>query len=344
MKALIIGLGGVGQRHVRNLRAIVGDGLELIAWRVRRLAHVVTPSLQSDATRDVEAEYGIRAFDSLEGALAARPEVAFICNPTSLHVPAALACVRAGCDVFLEKPVSHNLDCLDELEREVKARERIVMVGYQMRFHPCFRRLREIVREGLVGDLLAVRATVGEYLPGWHPYEDYRTMYASRADLGGGVLVTQIHEFDYLYALFGLPRRVFSVGGKRSTLEIDVEDTASTLMDYDGLPVHLQQDYVQRPPSRSCEIVGTRGKAVMDFPTLSLTRWDDAGAVAERASWEGFDRNQLFMDETRHFLECVSARSKPEVDLADGIASLRMALAARESMRTGEVVEVGARG
>src|SRR5262249_50754203 len=157
----------------------------------------------------------------------------------------------------------------------------------------CFRRLREIVNDRLVGDLIAVRATVGEYLPGWHPYEDYRQMYASRADLGGGVLVTQIHEFDYLYALLGLPRRVFTVGGKRSALEIDVEDTASTLMDYDGLAVHLHQDYVQRPPSRSCEVVGSRGKVVMDLPTLSLTRWDDDGAVVERASWEGFDRNQL---------------------------------------------------
>src|SRR5262249_10242030 len=264
--------------------------------------------------------------------------------PTSLHVPAALACVRAGCDVFLEKPVSHNLDCLDELEREVEARGRVVMVGYQLRFHPCFQRLREIVGDGVLGDLLAARATVGEYLPGWHPCEDYRQMYAARADLGGGVLVTQIHEFDYLYALFGMPRRVFTVGGKRSTLEIDVEDTASTLMDYDGLPVHLHQDYVQRPPSRGCEIVGAYGKVVMDLAALSLTRYGVDGAVAERASWEGFDRNLLFLSETQHFLNCVRSRLKPEVDLGDGIASLRMALAARQSMATGGVVEVAPRG
>jgi predicted dehydrogenase len=322
----------------------LGDDLQLLAWRVRGLTHVVTPALQSDATCNVEEAYGIRTFDSLEVALAARPEAAFICNPTSLHVPAALACVRAGCDLFLEKPVSHNLDCLEELEREVKSRERILMVGYQLRFHPCFRRLREVVSEGLVGDVLAVRATVGEFLPGWHPYEDYRQMYASRADLGGGVLVTQIHEFDYLYALFGMPRRLFTVGGKRSTLEIDVEDTASTLMDYDGLPVHLHQDYVQLPPSRNCEIVGARGRAIMDLPTLSLTRYDADGAIAERASWEGFDRNLLFLSEMQHFLDCVRSRSKPEVDLADGIASLRMALAARQSMATGGVVEVAPRG
>jgi predicted dehydrogenase len=343
MRVLVIGLGGVGQRHVRNLRTVLGDSVELLAWRVRRLAHVVTANLQSDSTRNVEQEYGLRVFDTLEGALAEGPAAAFICNPTSLHMKPAVACVKAGCDLFLEKPVSHSLEGLDQLSREVAQRQRVVMVGYQLRFHPCFQRLREILRDRLVGNPLAVRATVGEFLPAWHPYEDYRQMYASRADLGGGVLVTQIHEFDYLYALFGLPRRVFAVGGKRSELEIDVEDIGSTLMDYDGLPVHLQQDYLQKPPSRNCEVVGSRGKVVMDLPSLSVKRWDGEGKLVEDNTWT-LDRNNLFLDETRHFFECVRTRSKPEIDLCDGIASLQMALAARESMTLGRIVEVASRG
>src|SRR5215831_4847106 len=212
-------------------------------------------------------------------------------------------------------------------------RRRVVMVGYQLRFHPCFLALQRAVRERSLGDLLAVRSHVGEYLPGWQPYEDYRQMYASRADLGGGVLVTQIHEFDYLYALFGVPRRLFALGGHWSHLEIDVEDAASTLMEFQlggrPLPVHLQQDYIQRPPSRGCEIVGDRGKILMDLPSLSVTRYDQEGKVAETARWENFDRNQLFLDELRHFLDCVETRRKPVADLRDGIWGLRMALAAR---------------
>jgi len=218
------------------------------------------------------------------------------------------------------------------------------MVGYQLRFHPCFLALQRAVRERSLGDLLAVRSHVGEYLPGWQPYEDYRQMYASRADLGGGVLVTQIHEFDYLYALFGVPRRLFALGGHWSHLEIDVEDAASTLMEFQlggrPLPVHLQQDYIQRPPSRGCEIVGDRGKILMDLPSLSVTRYDQEGKVAETARWENFDRNQLFLDELRHFLDCVETRRKPVADLRDGIWGLRMALAARESIATGGLVEI----
>jgi predicted dehydrogenase len=340
----MIGLGGVGQRHVRNLRAILGEKAEILAWRVRRLSHVVTPTLQSDERRDVEREYNIRVFDNLEGALAQKPQVAFICNPSSLHVPPALSCLRAGCDLFLEKPISYNLDGLAELKQLAEAGRRVVMVGYQLRFHPCFLALQRIVHEGHLGSLLTVRAAVGEYLPGWHPYEDYRIMYASRADLGGGVIVTQIHEFDYLYALFGVPRRLFSLGGHWSHLEIDVEDTASTLMQFEfagrPLPVHLQQDYLQRPPGRTCEIIGDRGKAIMDLPSLSVTRYAQDGSVADSQQWTGFDRNQLFFGELRHFLDCLETRSKPMVDLDDGIWSLRMALAARESMTSGRVVEL----
>lgn len=285
MKVLFIGLGGIGQRHVRNLRAILGTDVEILAWRVRRLSHVVTPTLQSDESRDVEREYDIRVFDTLQSALAEQPQLAFICNPTSLHVPPALACLHAGCDLFLEKPVSHNLDGLAELTRAAQEGRRVVMVGYQLRFHPCFLSLQRILRSEPLGSLLAVRAAVGEYLPGWHPYEDHRQMYASRADLGGGVIVTQIHEFDYLYALFGVPRRLFSISGHWSHLEIDVEDAASTLMEFQfagrPLPVHLQQDYLQRPPSRSCEVIGDRGKAIMDLSSLSVTRYDQDGKLAE---------------------------------------------------------------
>jgi predicted dehydrogenase len=210
------------------------------------------------------------------------------------------------------------------------------MVGYQLRFHPCILRLTEIVRSGVLGTPLSVRATIGEYLPNWHPYEDYRTTYAARTDLGGGVIVTQIHEFDYLYSLFGLPRRIYALGGHWSDLEIDVEDTASILMEVPlgsrVLPIHLHQDYLQSPPSRQCEIIGDRGRAVMDLPSLTVSLYMLGKPEPEIFRVENFDRNNLFLDQARHFLHCVETRKRPIVDIADGIQSLRMALAVKQSI------------
>jgi predicted dehydrogenase len=344
VKALAIGLGGIGQRHVRNLRTLLGDGIEVLAYRVRGLPDVVTPALELDATRNVESEYCLRVFDNLESALAEKPQIAIICNPSSLHVPAAVACAKAGCDLFLEKPVSNSVEGVRELVDATNMNRLVVMVGYQLRFHPCIQFLQETVHSGILGRVLAVRSVVGEYLPAWHPYEDYRQTYASRSDLGGGVILSQIHEFDYLYSIFGPPRRVFSVGGHLSRLEVDVEDVASTLMEwrFDGrsLPIHVQQDYLQRPPSRSCEVIGDEGRVCIDLARLSVSRYGREGKLADFREWKGFDRNQLFLDEMRHFLQCVENRREPLVGLSDGLWSLRIALAAKESIVRGGVVEL----
>jgi predicted dehydrogenase len=344
MKILMVGLGGIGQRHTRNLRTMLGDTAEIIAYRVRRQTHVVTPTMSADHSRSVEDTYSIKPYSSLREALAQKPDIAFICNPSNQHVPIALDCVRSGCDLFIEKPLSDSLDGTQELIDLAEARDRVVMVGYQLRFHPCLRKLMETVRSGTLGNLLAVRGTVGEYLPNWHPYEDYRQMYAARADLGGGVVLSQIHEFDYLYSMFGLPKVIYALGGKWSDLEIDVEDTASVLMECENngrsLPVHLHQDYLQSPPSRQCEVIGDRGRAVMDLHALNVTVYTRGQARPDVHSFSGFERNQLFLDQTQHFLDCVRTRSRPVVDLKEGLQSLRIALGVKRSLATRQPVEL----
>jgi predicted dehydrogenase len=340
VKILIAGLGGIGQRHARNLRAILGEGVDLLAWRVRGLTRVITPALQADFERNVEDEYNIKAFDTLDRALAEKPDAAFICNPTSLHVATAQECAEHNCHLFIEKPVSHSLSGLHKLLDTIERRQLVAMVGYQLRFHPCLKAMSEILTAQAIGRILTVRAAIGEYLPGWHAYEDYRAMYAASAALGGGVILSQIHEFDYLYSLFGLPRSVYSLGGHWSSLEVDVEDTASTLMDFPvndrSIAAHLQQDYLQRPPCRQCEIIGDQGKVVADFARLHVT------APGVSLDFSGFDRNQLFLDQSQHFLACLEERESPVVDLPAGIESLRMALAAKESIATGQRVALAA--
>ena len=343
MKVLIVGLGGVGQRHARNLRAVLGDRVELFAYRVRGLMHTITPALEADSATNVERELGIDVFADLGAALAHQPDAVFICNPTNLHLPTAMACLEAGCDLFIEKPMSDGLDGVEELLQAVDSTGRIGMVGYQLRFHPGLQSLASVIENGTLGSLLTVRAAVGEYLPGFHPYEDYRHSYASRADLGGGVVLTQIHEFDYLYSLFGPIRSVYSLGGHWSHLDIDVEDVASTLMEGTvenrPLPIHVHQDYLQAPGFRQCEVVGERGRAVLDFRASSLTVLTRDGTPMIN-SFRDFDRNLMFIDEVRHFLDCVATRTQPIVDLREGTQSLRIAMAVKRSIASRAVVEL----
>lgn len=335
MKILVAGLGSIGQRHVRNLRTLLGDDLELTAYRVRRTSPVIGADFSADDGADLESAYGIRAFDDLGAALADAPDAVFVTNPNSLHIPVALAAARAGIALFIEKPVSHDLEGVAELIEEVERRKLPCLVAYQLRFHPGYRLLAQLLDDGWFGNLLGARIEFGEHLPDWHPYEDYREMHVARSDQGGGVLLAQIHDLDLVYALFGMPARVFAVGGKLSTLDVDVEDTASVLLDC-GVPVHVHQDFVQRPPVRTYEVIGEDGKAVWDHYAGTVTLQRAASEPEVRSV--AIDRNELFLDELRHFLACIEGSESPVVDLRAGVDSLRIALAAKRSLETGDVV------
>lgn len=344
MRVLFFGLGGIGQRHLRNLRTVVGDELEVHAYRVRRQRVKLRDNLSVDETGDVEADYGVRVHTDLAAALAVKPDAAFICNPSGLHTEAAIAAAQAGAHLFLEKPVASTLDGLDRLAALIREKQLVCHVGYQFRFHPGFMRLKSLLDSGFFGPILSARAEIGEYLPNWHKYEDYRTMYASRADQGGGVILSQIHEMDLIYWFFGVPDSILCHGGHLSGLDIDVEDVAVSLMQcrHEGkpFPLTLIQDYLQRPPTREFKIVGERGIARMNMVGNRFEAWNAEGERVEDIDYSGFQRNDMFVAQIREFTECIEHARAPAVDLHAGTQSLRLALAARKSLAGGQIVRL----
>ncbi len=336
---LFVGLGGVGQRHLRNLVELFGPGgVEISAVRLRREQTVLDDKLQVVPGARLEDVYPMRVFDALEPALAQCPDVVFVTNPSRQHIPVARAAVEHGAHVFIEKPISDDEAGVAGLVKLAREREVAGMVAYQLRQHPGFRRLQSWLAAGRVGRVLSVRADIGEYLPGFHPYEDYRRMYASRADQGGGVICTQIHEIDLLGALFGRPKRVFAIGGKLSSLEVDVEDVSLSLLEYqheDGglLPVHLHQDYTSRPSRRSIAIYGEAGTLELDLAGATLS-WFAGKQLEEQHDYSEYPRNQLFLSELSHFFECIQLGTQPVVDLEAGTRSLEVGVALKRSLES----------
>ena len=151
MKVLMIGLGGIGQRHLRNLHALLGNDLEVLAYRVRRNATVLTDKLQVESVSGLEEKYRVTVFDDLDAALAQKPAVAFVCNPSSLHVPVAMAAAEAGCHLFVEKPLSHDLQGVEALVEVVERKKLVGLVAYQMRFHPCLQAVKTLLAQEAIG-------------------------------------------------------------------------------------------------------------------------------------------------------------------------------------------------
>ncbi len=343
MKILFIGLGSIGQRHLRNLRRILGESTDILAYRTLRQVPTLDEQRNVVEGKKIKDLYHIREFDDLDQALNEQPDIAFITNPSSMHVEIALKVAKAGCHLFIEKPLGSSIDGIEELINIVEQKKLVALVAYQLRFHPGLKQISKWLKEGRIGKLAWANLVHGDFLPNFHPYEDYRIGYAARKELGGGVILTQIHEFDYALWLFGKPRRIFAMGGKVSDLEIDVEDSASITMDCIvdsiSIPVHLCLDYLQSPPHRTCNIVGDKGRIFWDFHGSKKAILEDRmTGKSEELDFQNFEIQQLFIDELQHFLDAILGKVLPIVDLRTGYESLQMALAARRSMETGKLI------
>jgi len=338
MKFLIAGLGSIGRRHFRNLIAL-GER-DFILLRTRKA------TLPDDELAGHPVENDIHT--ALKNH---KPDAVIVANPTALHLDIAIPAAKAGCAILIEKPVSDSLDRLNILEQSAQKNGSKILVGFQFRYHPTLNKARELIQSNTIGKVLTVHAHWGEYLPQWHPWEDYRQSYAARADLGGGVIRTLTHPLDYLRYLIGEVRSLWSFNGHVSPLELDVEDVAEIGLNFgNGTIGCVHLNYVQRPPRHTLEIVGTDGILSWDntdgvlhlqtFPAPFGSYSDDppVPVVQTFSPPEGFERNQLFVNQTRHFIETVKGESEPICNLEDGIMALRLALAAKQSSMEGRAV------
>jgi len=328
-RILVVGCGSIGKRHIGNLLRL--DAGEILACDVRE-----------ERRGEVEERWGIETFGNLSTALEQRPDAVLVAVPPSFHIPVALEAAERGCHLFIEKPLAAGMEQVGDLIDRVKRRGLTALVGCNMRFHPGLLRVKELLDAATIGAVLSARAEFGQYLPDWHPYEDYRAGYSARRDLGGGIILDAIHEVDYLRWLAGEMQSVACFAGRLSALEIETEDTAALLVRFaNGAIGEIHVDYVQRAYSRKAEIVGEKGTILWDYAAREV-RWYSAAdrrwrAACDAADWEP---NDMYLDEMRHFLRCLDGAEAPALDLANAKRVLEIALAAKTAAEDRRIVEL----
>jgi predicted dehydrogenase len=323
MKILIAGFGSIGRRHLNNLRALGESDFVLL-----RSHHSTLPD---DDIKGLPVEI------TIEAALAHKPQAVVIANPSALHLEVAIPAARAGCSILVEKPVSHSMEGINELQSALKQGGGELLVGYQFRFHPGLRQVKSWLDEGKIGRPVSSRAHWGEYMPGWHPWEDYRQSYAARADLGGGVVNTLCHPLDYQRWLFGEVESLWA-DSSNFALGLEVEDTAEIGLHFiNGVISSTHVDYVQRLGQHTLQINGTLGTITWDNATGIAKLFEAGSATWQESSLPaGFERNFLFMDEARHFLDMINHKTSPICSLTDGIAAIQLTEAIHQSARSGQ--------
>jgi predicted dehydrogenase len=327
-KILVVGCGSIGRRHLRNLKIL---GVEQL------LAFDPAPENLAIARQETDAQI----FESFETALAQKPDVCFVCSPSSLHVEHALEAARDNCHLFVEKPLSHDLDGVEDLVSEIERRKLISLVGCNMRFHPGPARVKKLLLENAVGKVVFAQIYAGSYLPEWRPATNYRESYSGRRDLGGGAILDCIHEIDLAFWYAGAAVEVFGTAETLS-LPIETEDTAFLLLRHqNGVRSEIHLDYVQRTYERGCRIVGEAGTIFWDFREKAVRLYRAADKTWETfAQAEDWEINQMYLDETRHFLDCLQTGEETICPVRQAAEVLKIALAAKTSAQTRGFVEL----
>jgi spore coat polysaccharide biosynthesis protein SpsF len=324
--AAIVGCGSIGQRHIRNLRAL---GIaEITALRTH---HGYTQSL--DPALNV---HEVSDWDSL---LDTKPDIAIISNPTSLHVASARRLLPHVRGLFVEKPLGVGID--DELRAllaEASTLRRTTMVGYNLRYHPVVVAMMQELADGKLGEPICLQCQVGQWLPDWHPYEDYRQGYYSRRELGGGVTLTLSHEIDLALALLGPAQHVQGLTANVEGLEISVDAVANlTVRHCSGAVSQIHLDYAQRMPSRSGTLICNHGWMRYDLIAPSLVIHTSDQPQSKRMEYDEFyDPNTSYREMMQSFLRYTcEGRVKHALDLRQGAAVLNVAIQALSSAERG---------
>ena len=326
-KILIIGFGSIGKRHLQNIFA--NFNTQLIVYTKRK-----------DLGKLEKKNFIIT--DSLKHALSYNPDIAFVTNETSLHIDIATKLAKHGVHLFLEKPLSNSMRNVKKLRSLISSKKLITQMGCNFRFHPCLIKIKKILDTNELGRIISVQVESSSYLPDWHPYENYRFGYAARDDLGGGIALTCIHELDFLYWFFGDVKKIFSVTGKYSDLEVTSDDLSAMIIIFKNNVVgELHLDYFQRPDFKSCKIKGTKSTLYWDSTTNEVKLFSQ-----KNKSWKSiyklknFDNNQMYVDELKHFFKCIKNNKKTINDIDDGIKTLKVVLSAKKSSESGNLITI----
>lgn len=318
-RALVVGCGSIGRRHAKNLKAL---GLHDLAFCD------TSPAALKQCTEEVKGRVFSDHGDALQSF---KPDLTLICTPPVYHVEEALAALRARSHVFIEKPLSHESTGIEVLISEARRCDRNVQVGYNMRFHPGLKILKELIDSGKIGRVLWLNVEAGQYLPDWRPWQNYRESYSSRQELGGGIILDGSHELDYICWMLGRPTEVSCRAEHLSSLDVDVEDSAWIYLSFpERRRAELHLDFVQRTYTRTCKVVGESGTALWDFSS-QVVRWFSAKDPGWKSIPYEFESNDMYLTEIGHFLESLGRGTGPVVDLEQGRDVIRVVEAAKKS-------------
>ena len=263
MRVIFFGLGSIGQKHARIL--LQDYNHELFAFRTKK--------------GQKDSHLPIKEVDNWDQFQEINPDIAFITNPTSLHIETAIACAQRKCTLFIEKPIGSSLDKMNQLLEIVKTNNLSTYVAYNLRFHPLIQALKGYTE---TFDLLHLQVTASSYLPSWRPEQNHKKSYSSNSKMGGGVILDLSHDIDYVnYLINGLD----SINGqfnRISDLTVDSEDYADIFVKSSTCSANIHISFMSHNRERLIKADFLNFSIYADLLTGYLKKYEKEELVEEK--------------------------------------------------------------
>lgn len=330
MKFLVIGLGSMGKRRIRNLQKL-GER-EVIGFDIRK-----------DRVKEASTLHSIRTFASFKQALQENPDVLIISCPPDKHLRYAHYAADHGLHFFSEV----NTDApqkLTGLMRRLKGKRIVAAPSCTMRYHPSVAAIKKLIDSGSLGRPMLLTYHSGENLEDWHPWEKVTDYYVGKKETGGGR--DQImFELEWIKWLVGDVSSVRALTAKLSKTHADIYDTYDVIFEAkNGVVVNVLVDVIQRPADRIFRLVCERGVIHWDWMTHLVRAYNTTDGkwteVPERPGYKGYVVEEMYEEEMRVFLNALAGRQEYPTTFENELELLRMTYAAEKSSKTGRRIKL----
>ncbi len=338
MRAMVVGAGRIGSFHARNLAKLEDVDDIVVVDANEAAARTLAASLRD--TLGIEVAVATDLATVLDDGV----DLAVVAAPTSMHADVTMHIVATGVPVFCEKPGATSLEEATRLVDAVEASGVPVQIGFQRRFDPPVRAAAEARASGSIGHLYVARFST-------HDHDPPDITYAP--PLESLFTETMIHDFDALRYVTGqeVVRVMSMMGGagpERTGLATDVSHAGVLAQLSDGAQAVITASW-HDPCGYDVrvELLGSADSVAVgygDAPQLrrlDLDGGEEADDVVERRIGGFVERFEVaYREELQAFVDCVRSGEPPQVGVRDAWSALAIALAAWESQRTGEPVDV----
>jgi len=305
MKFLVVGLGSMGKRRVRNLQAL--NEKEIAGF-----------DPNEDRVKESNDKYDIPVFSDFQNAIDKfTPDVFIISTPPNLHMYYAYFAYENNIHCFIEASVVDSQKIL-ELTKKLKDKELIIVPSTTMSYFPAPKKIKELVSQNIIGKPLNFNYQSGQYLPDWHPWEKIEDFYVSNRDTGGCREIVPF-ELTWINAIFGDAKPLACVKRKLTDMNANIDDIYHCLLEYkDGLIGNLTVEVVSRPKAvRDFRLIGTKGEIFYSADTNALKyinedmkEWKVISFEAGTIENQYINPEEPYINEVKDFVNAVKTKDK----------------------------------